>query len=139
MQKELNDYKREASDYKSKIKRLEAANAELQSGLDKRSLRAIEQRQRDVLAGRSGAASAEGSRYGKRHGGSASANVTSPRREMSSPDGTIASPSRKHTISVPNVEWLQNRIKDIVALKLNKYVMACRCLCNCPFTILLSR
>jgi hypothetical protein len=127
MQKELNDYKREASDYKSKIKRLETANAELQLGLDKRNIRALEQRQRDVLAGRSGASSGEGPRYGKRHGGGATASATSPRRVISSPDGNIASPSRKHTISVPNVEWLQNRIKDLVALKLNKYVFASLC------------
>ncbi len=139
---QLDVYKKHALDYQRKIKKLETSNSDLRQGLDSRHLQALEERRKELLSGGGGSSAADNkpssasssSGYLKRHGASAAAD--SPQRSTSRgrgrrsegprPGGAAAAGRAPHCSAAveekaaPSFDWLQQRIDQLVHLKLNR-------------------
>ena len=152
LRSQLDIYKKHASDYQRKIRKLESSNSDLRKGLDSRHLQILEERRKELLSGdgdRSAVSSASG--YLRRHsaastpaGGDSSPHRSTSRSGSSSRmrrgetrtsgaaaaatggKGTFSSPSamaaaEEKREAGPTFDWLQQRIDQLVHLKLNRY------------------
>ena len=145
LRSQVEVYKKNASDYQRKIKKLETSNSDLRRDMDSRHLQMLEEKRKELLSGHSdrSASADRSSGYLRRH----SSGIGSSPSKRSTPDSESRSESRGRTrrggdivrqqqqsaklsaagadrdttkIKISGPDWLKSRLEDIVQLKIDR-------------------